>query len=531
MRATSFIFDGIPSEKFGVMIYYFDSMATDHRDLFKQDIVEDRLNTRYDPIFHGVGINSSREYTLTFGSREYMSQHEVERIADWLTSHNSYKWLEICQDDHKDFRFRVIMSNLESIEVNGIPTAFSCTVSTDSQFAYEYPQTFTFRVRDGKVLSKNTKGELVTAEQGEIFNPSSYNGYIYPTIDLTVDDDCDEFGIINQNDNNNIFAISKLPNNSSTIIDRYREYYRRYRRYVDELIPPVKDKLEKLRQFLDDSASIEKVWKADQEQAGSPAWTEEWIKSKTDVEIDEKIQSLLDELSKTKWYTQFVTAYDPNDDTGWDNIWGPQHQKGMQVVPIQIGETAVFYIIRKFERDKLVSNYENGVYIPTGNYELDTLYNKNGEYDYVDYNLIPLWNCLYYLIKLDNSGLSSIESEELEQWLKVKLLLQLLAIRDFRALLNEYNQLVDAMQAAKRIVDSYNLSGDADVVGDELNVYADCKNQVMKCNRDGVNIYEYFGDKYGNHYFLRLLRGENRLAFTGSGTVRIGVEFLRKVGL
>lgn len=91
-KATSFVFDGEPSEAYGVMMYFLDGEPTTQNDeVFTNEIVEDRLNTRYDPIFHGITINKQLPGKITIGSIDYLDRYDVERIADWLTSHNTYK--------------------------------------------------------------------------------------------------------------------------------------------------------------------------------------------------------------------------------------------------------------------------------------------------------------------------------------------------------------------------------------------------------------------------------------------------------
>lgn len=194
LRSANFLFDGQPSEAYNLMIYFMDDADT--RELsFGTDIevIEDRISTRINPIHYGVNINKSMSFPLTFGSTEYLEDYDVDAILSWLTGHQQYKWLEFVDGDHY-VRYKCHLNNMQSIYINGLPTAFTCDVECDGQFAYEYPIT--------------TEYEIDTTEAYiEYFNKSSYNGYLYPQVKLEFSDDCNSFSIINESDSNREFRI------------------------------------------------------------------------------------------------------------------------------------------------------------------------------------------------------------------------------------------------------------------------------------------------------------------------------------
>ena len=60
LRSTNFIFDGVPSETFGLMIYFLDDSSTRELSLGTDvDVIEERLPTRTTPIHYGVDLNKA----------------------------------------------------------------------------------------------------------------------------------------------------------------------------------------------------------------------------------------------------------------------------------------------------------------------------------------------------------------------------------------------------------------------------------------------------------------------------------------
>ena len=496
MKATSFIFDGVPCEEYDLRIYYFDNNSTTSQSLFTNEIVEERLPSRYDPIVYGLNINQSRTYNITFGCLHYLSNYEVERIADWLTSHDTYKWLEICQDDLKDVRFKVIMQNLQMVEINGIPVAFTCDVITDSQFAYQYPQSQSFKIKNNKIVVSQTENSITYRDMINVNNESSYNGYIYPKMTITMDDDCETFSIINTSDNNNTFTLSKVPNNYSSIVDEYHGLQEKYETLTSTTIPNEKSALAQLKSFIDLYGTLKGTDAADPFTATEVA---NWLASTT-VQINAKIAECQTAISASAYYAKFV----PSTSTAMV-VSGPLY----------------YYVLDKMTSTDLVNT------TTTGTTWLDNLYTDclDENYIYDNYSLIPLYNYRYLI------ATASTDTAKVASWKNMAYIHLLLAILDYKSNTDKMNQHELDSQTVLAAIDAYDLSGKMDIMGDELVVEVDNKNQVMTCNRDGVNIYEYFGDENGRHNFLRLLRGDNNLQFEGSGTVEIQCEFLRKVGI
>lgn len=212
VKTFNFTFDGVSSEDYDLMIYYIGDPGVVEENAWEADIIEERLSTRYDPIHYGIDINKSRTLQYVIGSASYIDRETVEEIIDWLTSHDTYKWLEFDQDDMSEWRYKVMINNVQMVGVNGLPFAFKCDITFDSQYAYEYPTSYTFEVIDGKV--KDSKGQL--NDYGILKNTGKHSGYYYPKVNINVATDCDRFCIINETDNSDRKFILNIPSDYAT---------------------------------------------------------------------------------------------------------------------------------------------------------------------------------------------------------------------------------------------------------------------------------------------------------------------------
>ena len=121
-NARTFIFDGVPCEEYGLMLYYFDNPSTRESSVGTNvDIMETRLNRSTKPIFYGTTMNEPMQFSMTFGSLEPMTKYEVDLVSGWLTGHSEYKWLEIIQDDLADVRYKCFINNLNEVTVPPSP--------------------------------------------------------------------------------------------------------------------------------------------------------------------------------------------------------------------------------------------------------------------------------------------------------------------------------------------------------------------------------------------------------------------------
>lgn len=207
---SSFSFDGISCEEYGLMLYDFDTHTQgDSKYAAGMKIMEDRLPMRSRSLFYGAYYEDPLEFTLIFGADEDAAANDIpidrqdmEAIGSWLTGHNEYKWLVIDQPDMEGLRYRCLITDLETIEVAMCKWAFQCKVHCDSPYAYTLPKQFRYIV----------DGELNVV----LHSRSSVNDVYYPDVVISLDG-CDTFRITNLSDNHRSAEFSGLTQTSDTI--------------------------------------------------------------------------------------------------------------------------------------------------------------------------------------------------------------------------------------------------------------------------------------------------------------------------
>lgn len=206
---TSFSFDGVSCEEFGLMLYDVDGTSQGNSKYATQDIIEDRLPQRSQSLFYGTNYKDGLNFTLVFGADAYAAQRmepvdrwEMQKISAWLTDHNEYKWLVIDQEDMQKVRYHCILTGLEVLDLAGNKWAFKCEVHCDSPYGYLLPKTFEYNV-DG-------------IEEVVLQSDSSSNSFYYPDVTIELNDSSD-FTIENSDDPSGAFELSDLTQTNDTI--------------------------------------------------------------------------------------------------------------------------------------------------------------------------------------------------------------------------------------------------------------------------------------------------------------------------
>lgn len=209
---ASFTFDGISSEEYGLMLYDFNNVSQGNSEYASGvSVQEDRLPLRYRSLYYGSYLKDVLEFTLVFGADEYsaLRQEDIDRqemdvIGSWLTGKDGYRWLSIDQPDLFGIRYRCIITDLKTIEFSGFKWAFQCTVHCDSPFGYTFPYEYNSDVKDSSSIL--------------IRSMSSYHGYFYPKVELTLSAG-GTFSISNDQDSQYIFELKDYPSSDKIVID------------------------------------------------------------------------------------------------------------------------------------------------------------------------------------------------------------------------------------------------------------------------------------------------------------------------
>ena len=203
-----FVFDGIPSFEYGLMLYDIGVVSEDGALSPEGKIIEDRTNRSYSPLHYGVVRNTPLTFTMTFGAdinsveaNKHLDRWELNAISKWLTGHKDYKYLEILQPDMEAFRYRCIITKLDYITHGQSPWAFTCTVVCDSPYSYMYPDV----THIDSVVSNSLVLESIASCE-----------FYYPKLEITIRGG-ESFSIINSSDNNREFKFANVPTTPITI--------------------------------------------------------------------------------------------------------------------------------------------------------------------------------------------------------------------------------------------------------------------------------------------------------------------------
>ena len=201
---TSFSFDGISCEEFGLMLYDLDSSTQGESSWATgTKIKEERIPGRVRSIYYGKIEESNLEFTLIFGADEHaaragepIDRYEMQAIAWWLTGPDDYRYLQIDQPDMAGLRYRCMITDLKMVELYGKKWGFTCKVHCDSPYAYTLPRSTEYTVSGDTQLS--------------LYSPSTVNIPYYPVITVEVATGCTAFSLSNAKNGSGI-AFADLP--------------------------------------------------------------------------------------------------------------------------------------------------------------------------------------------------------------------------------------------------------------------------------------------------------------------------------
>lgn len=202
---TSFIFDGVASEEFELMIYDMDSHSQSDNSIGSSvDISDDRVWGKWKPIDYGTSENDPMEFNITFGvmsSDRSLDRYDIAKIAGWLKQPD-YKYFTVCQPDMELFRYKVRVTSLSPISVGAMVVALEATMTCDGPYAYMAPIEDTYTITsDTTILYRNR---------------SNINRYYYPKMTIQ-SKRSSTISIVNQSDGGREFKFVELPDQDLTI--------------------------------------------------------------------------------------------------------------------------------------------------------------------------------------------------------------------------------------------------------------------------------------------------------------------------
>lgn len=202
--ALSFIFDGIPSEAFGLFLctvgekgvktYEGGSSVTIHTDKTPQMDFNYLMGVEHEEMF---------EFTMTFASNEPKDKFDISLINNWLIGHSEYKKLQIIQEDMLDVYYNCILNDYKIVTFGNYAYAFECTVICDRPWALTNSRIY-------KYASPTTIMH---------YNNSHSNRLIYPKLTFTTNNVDATVSIVNASNKNWETKFQGLSNGETIVID------------------------------------------------------------------------------------------------------------------------------------------------------------------------------------------------------------------------------------------------------------------------------------------------------------------------
>ena len=144
-KGYSFIFNEVPSEKFGLKIGFLNENKTlESFSGLVKTIEEVKLKRIDKPIFYGVENSGKITFDLMLYSETELDTFDRQAIDRWLFL-NEYKYFQIEQLDYEGLFFNCIITGSPKITVGNTPYMKTITVVCDSPYAYtdEYIYNYT----------------------------------------------------------------------------------------------------------------------------------------------------------------------------------------------------------------------------------------------------------------------------------------------------------------------------------------------------------------------------------------------------
>lgn len=201
---TSFIFDGIPCEEFGLVLYDIESHEQEDGTIGSAvEVSEDRLWGNPNPIHYGTSENEALEIKLVCivpESDKRLDRFDVAKIAGWLKK-PSYRVLKIVQPDMEQYFYKCIFTELNPVKVGLKTIGIEAVALCDGPYAYMCPKM-------SEYICNGTSTIL-------FFNDSNVNRYYYPKI--VVSTNGGTISVVNEMDQNREMKINNLPSKEWTI--------------------------------------------------------------------------------------------------------------------------------------------------------------------------------------------------------------------------------------------------------------------------------------------------------------------------
>lgn len=157
-QALNFIYDDIPSEKFGVFICNMDDGMQSSDGGGEVKLITDKTISSDRSYLLGIEYDDMFEFKLTFGRYEPPDRHMISLLNTWLVGHSNYKPLRIVQADMSTVYYECIMTDFQISTFGNIPYVFECSVVCNRPYGIGNRQKHSYNIKAGenRIVLRNT---------------------------------------------------------------------------------------------------------------------------------------------------------------------------------------------------------------------------------------------------------------------------------------------------------------------------------------------------------------------------------------
>lgn len=209
--ASSFQFDGIPSETYGLTISEIDASAnSSSMGSTSMEMTSRKIYRRATPYFYGGTPSENLSFDISIMSPKMdIDAEKSQLIQKWLFSSRKYKKLLIIQPDMQDRYYNCIFNNPQIIRVGNVIQGYTATVQCDAPYSWAFPQTveylYSSPVTDTTINFNNTSDDK--------------GAYLYPITAITISNTGGNITLTNVSDANRVFSFTGLSANEIMTVD------------------------------------------------------------------------------------------------------------------------------------------------------------------------------------------------------------------------------------------------------------------------------------------------------------------------
>jgi hypothetical protein len=201
-----FIYDGVPSEQFGLYVANFDSGMMTSPAGTDIELVTDIVRRKAKPYFYGVQQKPVLTFPITIVSEDIVDAYGRNAIFKWLFGRQEYKWLQIEQSDLEGMWFRCLLTAPQKVDIGNFTYGIKCTVTCDAPWGWSD--------EFNNVYSLTTNTTAISYN-----NLTDADDYLYPKTAFTLDISATSLSITNASDSGRVFSFTGLTGGETIAVD------------------------------------------------------------------------------------------------------------------------------------------------------------------------------------------------------------------------------------------------------------------------------------------------------------------------